>query len=249
MKTLNFKTVLITTLITLSSLGNETSAQDNLKHLEYGAYLNNSKTLWKSVVDKRQNIYDETSSPSDLYELVASQHGLLNNTMSDQDEDLFDEYVDEAKDNIEILIDEDYKQAEAKAILSSIYGFEMAYSSWKGMFLGAKSSNTISSAIKLNDQSPLVWQVYANSKLFTPKAFGGNQQEAVESFKKSVELYEEQGYTKNNWRYLDALAWLGQAYQKIGETDKARQTFEKALKVEPEFSWVKHSLLPAIASK
>ena len=45
--------------------------------------------------------------------------------------------------------------------------------------------------------------------------------------------------------YLDALAFQGQAYVKNGDTGKAIAAYEKALKAEPSFSWVRDNLLPA----
>ena len=136
------------------------------------------------------------------------------------------------------------------ALLSSIYGWEMGYSPWKGMFLGGKSSSNIEKATKVDGSSAIVWQIFGNSKLFTPRAFGGSISEAVEAYEKSVKLYEANpALTKSNWRYLDALAWLGQAYEQNNQLDEARKTYEKALEVEPGFGWVKYKLLPEIASK
>lgn len=224
-------------------------AQDNLTEMEYSAYLRNSKSLWKTAVQKRKEEYESSNSNQDLFRLASAQQGLLNVTMTDQDEELFDDHVDDTKDNMKKLIDNDFKVAESKALLSSVYGYEMAYSSWKGMFLGSKSSSAIARAIELNDQSPLVWQVQGSSKLFTPSMFGGDKTEALNAFKKSVELYEKNGDTDFNWRYLDALAWLGQAYKANGDVKNAQATFEKALTIEPEFGWVKNSLLPQLASK
>lgn len=223
--------------------------QQNLDDLEYGAYLSSSKTLWKKVVSERDKQYQKSESEDDLYDLVAAQHGLLSVTMKDQDEELFDKYIDQTKDNLNALIENNFKVAESKALLSSVYGLEMGYSSWKGIYLGSKSSSLIEDAMSLNKTSSIVWQVRASSKLFTPAMFGGDEQEAVVAFEKAVDLYEKNDQTKNNWRYLDALAWLGQAYAKTDQKEKAKATFEKALEVEPDFNWVKHALLPKIAAK
>ena len=115
------------------------------------------------------------------------------------------------------------------------------------MFLGGKSSSNIEEATKLDPSSPLVWQVYGVSKLFTPEMWGGDAKVALESFEKAVKLYEASDVQKaSNWRYLDALAWLGQAYATNNQKDMAKKVYEKALEVEPNFGWVKYSLLPAI---
>ena len=73
--------------------------------------------------------------------------------------------------------------------------------------------------------------------------FGGDIHEAIKHYEHAIQLYEENDLT-NDWIYLDALAWLGIAYSKTDQLEKAKATFEKALSVEPEFTWVKNNLLP-----
>ena len=91
----------------------------------------------------------------------------------------------------------------------------------------------------------MVWKIYANSKLFTPEMWGGDLKEAIQAFEKSIALYEANpNDLPFNWFYLDTLAFQGQAYLKDGQRAKAISTYEKALKVEPEFAWVKNVLLP-----
>ena len=80
--------------------------------------------------------------------------------------------------------------------------------------------------------------------------WGGDIKEAIESYEKCVQLYEANpAALTSNWMYLDALAFQGQAYLKNGDTGKAIATFEKALQAEPEFGWVKFTLLPKAKTK
>ncbi|MEL7004952.1 MAG: tetratricopeptide repeat protein, partial [Bacteroidota bacterium] len=133
------------------------------------------------------------------------------------------------------------------AVLSSIYGVKMAYSPWKGIFLGGKSSNLMKDAIALSKESALVWKLYANSKLYTPQSFGGDKKEAAKGYEKAIALFEKDPASADkNWIYLDALAHLGITYMQLEKNDKARETFERALEVEPEFNWVKYILLPQL---
>ncbi|MEM9855962.1 MAG: tetratricopeptide repeat protein [Bacteroidota bacterium] len=241
----------IISFLVLFTLGSFYASSQSLhKEMAYRAYLTNNKSLWKDLVAESQKTFDANKTDKNRYNLVLAQHGLLGSTMSEQDEDLFDDYFKKTKDHIEELIDNGYQEGNSRALLSSIYGWEMGYSPWKGMFLGGKSSSNLEKATKADASSPLVWQIYGGSKLFTPKAFGGSVTDAIEAYEKSVSLYESNpALTKSNWRYLDALAWLGQAYEKNNQIDKARKTYEKALQVEPGFGWAKYVLLPNIASK
>ena len=228
-------------LLLILALSSTVLYAQQFEKMAYQAYLTNNKSLWKQLVSERQKAYDSNNSKENLYLLCLDQHGLLNATMVDQDEDTFDNYYEALKDNLEELIESHYQEANARALLSSVYGFEMGYSSWKGMFLGGKSSSQIEKALNMEASSPIVQQLYASSKFFTPEMFGGDKNLAVSHFEKSVALYE-QGETSNNWRYLDALAWLGQAYKKTGQTEKARETFERALATEPSYGYARHLL-------
>ena len=240
------KTILILCFLFLKAI-TTSIAQSDGKAMAYRAYLSTNKSLWKQLVDLRKTGYKKGNTNEELYQLTLAQHGLLNVTMVDQDEELFNKHLKPAKDNLETLITAGYEEGNVRALLSSIYGMEMGYSSWKGLFLGSKSSKNLEKAKKLAPSSPLVWQIYGGSKLFTPAMFGGDKQEAIDAFEKSIELYEaDQGSITSNWRYLDAMAWLGQAYQQVGKTVQAREVYEKALEIEPEFGWVKFVLLPGL---
>src|SRR5688572_20017695 len=111
----------------------------------YKAYLGNQdvkvvKEQWKKVVEDCQAELDKNKQDQRLlYNLALAQFGLLTATMRDQDEDLFDNYADEAENNLETLIDNNKKWGEPRALLSALYGLRMGYSPWKGMYLGSKS--------------------------------------------------------------------------------------------------------------
>ncbi|MFS4417905.1 tetratricopeptide repeat protein [Maribacter sp. 2307ULW6-5] len=240
MKTLKSTIVILFFSVTLFS-------QTEGDKMAYRAYLTNNKALWEQLVAQERQQYKKTKNKENLYRLLLAQHGLLGATMADKDEKLFNDHYKTAKNNSKELIDANHNTANAMAILTAIYGWEMAYSPYKGMFLGGKSSSTIAEALELDASSPLVWQVYGTSKLFTPETWGGDTKIAQESFEKSVSLYESnKDQLRENWRYLDALALLGQAYEVNGNKEMAQKTYEKALKIAPDFGWVKYALLPAL---
>ena len=118
------------------------------------------------------------------------------------------------------------------------------------MFLGPKSSSLMEKAMKMNSLSPLIWKLYGNAKYHTPDAYGGSVDEAVKAYEKAIDLYEADPAKKqNNWLYLDTMAFLGQAYTRKQQSLKAVAIYEKAIEVEPSFSWIKYSLLPAAKKK
>ncbi len=221
-------------------------AQNNeIRNTLYEAYLTKNMDLWQKGLEMSQEVYTKDPKDGMLFDLVLAQYGLLNATIIDKEEDMFDKYEDQTIENIEKLMDKDKKWGEPRAVLSSIYGLKMAYSPWKGIFLGSKSSNLMDQATRQSKESALVWKLYANSKLYTPESFGGDKLEAARAYEKAIELYEAKpSSAESNWIYLDALAHLGITYMKLDKPQKAREILEKALEVEPKFNWVKYILLP-----
>lgn len=218
----------------------------------YKAYLNQKYDagLWKEAVSLRQA--DVTKNPSDVkmrYQLALAQFALISGTMRNQDEDLFDQYYDPLLENLKKISEADKNWAEPYALQSAAYGVKMGYSPMQGMILGSKSDNLIEKAKRLDPNSAMAWKVYANAKFFTPEMWGGDLDEAIAGYEKATQLYESKPETlSNNWMYLDTMAFLGQAHLKKGEPSKAIAIFEKALNVEPEFSWVRYVLLPQARS-
>lgn len=210
------------------------SKAQKVDSLMYNAYLLSSESLWESALDQYQNAWS--------LEKAIAYYGILNNTMVSSNEEKFDEFVDPALEYLESLEAQGIHKSEALALRSSIYGFIMAYSPWKGMYYGAKSSSAIESALALNSESPIVNMISGSSLFYTPETFGGDKEAAIGAFEKAVALYEKTNY--KGWLYINTLASLGKAYHATGQNEKAIEIYEKALIVEPDFKWVSSQLLP-----
>lgn len=211
----------------------------------YDAYLSGLSSLWESSVAQQQAAYDKMKTNEALFTLTVTQYGLLNATMKDSNEELFDKYIDAAEANLDKLVQAGHKSAESKAMLSALTGLSIAYSSWKGMFLGPKSASLIDEALEEAPASALVRKLHGNYLQFTPEMWGGDKAAALTEYRKAVELFEQEN-TKDNWLYFDTLAWLGIALTQQGEKAQAKEVYLKALAAEPDFQWIKHGLLPDV---
>lgn len=247
------KSVWIIALLSGLLTGRLLAQSDELTYRAYlsGKDIRETKLLWEKAVASRQKEFDENPRSKQAgYRLALAEFGLLSSTLRDKDEALFDEHVDKTIALLEELCDADKNWGEPKALLGSVYGLQLSYSPWKGMFLGPKSGNLIEEALKASSDSPLAWKLYGNSKFFTPEMWGGDLAEAIKAYEKAILLYEANPAScQNNWLYLDTFAFLGQAYAKKNDTDKAISIFEKALQLEPSFDWIHYSLLPQVKGK
>lgn len=218
---------------------------NNLKDQSYKAYLTNSLSVWKRVERNAEMQY--RASPNNmqrLLELAEVQYGLLNTCLANEEKKVFKQYLEKAEKNVETLLEANEQWAKVHALRAALYSLEMGFSPSKGMFLGPKSAQHIEKAIKYDETEPAGWVQKGGAKLHTPKAFGGSISESIRCYKKAIELYEKDSVdSKNDWQYINTLAWLGIAYSKNGACDKAKSTYKKALKIEPEYRWVKYNLM------
>lgn len=237
MKT-NSRIFALLVMVTLMAMG----FPQDLKKLSYQAYLTQDKNAWKQNVALATQTYQSQPEEKNLFNLALMEYGLLNATMVDQDERLFDTYVDGLEKRLKTLSQSKTYSAEAKALLSSLYGYKIAYSPMKGMFLGSKSSGLLEEAYAKAPNSPIVLKMMAGNKYFTPETWGGDKDEALALFQKSNLAFEKSG-KEQNWMYLDNMAWMGMIHLEKGNEAKAKEIWTEAVKLEPNFHWVAKGLL------
>ena len=221
---------------------------DSLKKQMYQAYLANSISTWKTIENNVSDRYKKNpDNMQALLELTEVQYGLLYCCLAIQAKAVFKKFIDPAMTNVEKLLDANSKWAKAHALKAAILSVEMGFTPAKGMILGPKSGEHIEKAIKYDETEPTAWIQKASSKLHTPDMFGGNTKEAIQYYKKAINLYERNSVLcNNNWQYINSLAWLGKAYTETDNYDKAMKTYKKVLRIEPDFGWVKYKLLRSL---
>lgn len=197
----------------------------------------------------------QLSNPDDAfatYYLAYAEYELIRYGMVDKESGLFDQYVDAAVTHAKQVLKMRPEWSEGLALLANIYGIQISQSWLKGATLGPEANELTARAIKSDSLNPRAWLVHGIMKYSTPSLFGGSVAVALEDFKKAFELFEHPSQHEPlspGWGQLDTYAWLGRAFDKNDLPNDARATYKKALEVEPEFSWVKRVLLPALEKK
>lgn len=224
--------------------------QVNIEQLEekaIQAYVNSNIFMWKQLAKKADQILINNQSNEELkITAIKLKYGLLYGCLSNQDKTTYEQYIDETLDQLDELLEKYPKSSDLYTISSALMSVQMAFSPMKGMTLGSLSGKHINQSIQLDSLNAIAWRQYASSKYFTPKMWGGDIQEAIRTYQLAIELFEKQNQTKN-WIYIDSIVWLGIAYKKVGEYEKAKTEFVKALQIAPNFNWVKNQLLPSVS--
>lgn len=185
------------------------------------------------------------------YHLAYAEYRLMTYLLN-REKDNFNSIADRAEERLEKTLRKKPDWSEAQALLSGIYGLKIAHTWTRAMILGPRANRLAQQATENDPDNPRAWLMHGSQKLNTPKMFGGSMDEALTAFQKSVALYEQQSGNDPldpTWGYIDALVWLGIAYEQLDRDEEARVVFLKVLEVEPEFRWVKYNLLPALEEK
>lgn len=131
--------------------------------------------------------------------------------------------------------------AESLALLSSVYGMQIALDNSKGATLGMKSAKAIASAEQLEPQNPRVALVKAIAAYNTPAIFGGSMQNAKTLATTAIERFA-QPCDNICWGEAEAYTWRGLAKQELGDSQGAIEDWQQSIKVQADYGWAKFLL-------
>jgi len=214
----------------------------------YDAYISNDMTKWKKTIDE-MNLKSAKTNDF-IMELVNYQYGYIAWCIGNDKDDLAEEYLELADENIEFLDDEVYKLSLVNSYKSALYGFHIGLSFYKAPFLGPKSVECAELSMKIDKNNPYGYIQYGNSQYYMPATFGGSKTVALEYYNKAKTLMElDNEKIKNDWNYLSLLAMIGKANTELEKYETAKKCYEKILEIEPNFLWVKNELYPELLKK
>lgn len=214
----------------------------------YRAYISNDMAGWKRTIDAMQAEKNKTSTF--LLELVNYQYGYIGWCIGADRKDEASRILELAENNLEILQNRSFKISYLNSYKSAFYGFHIGLNILKAPFIGPKSVSAAELAMKLDSTNPFGFIQYANSQYYMPAAFGGSKTLAIKYYQKAEKIMKSNpAYLKEDWNYLSLLSIIGKAFEETGNLRAARQYYERILKQEPNFLWVKNELYPNLLKK
>lgn len=138
---------------------------------------------------------------------------------------------------------------ETYALYSGALGQQIGFSPFiLGIRLGPRSGEAMDRALELGPNNPRVWLLRGIGAMFTPGMFGGGLDKAEQYLEHAIDLFPDDrpAPPAPAWGYADAYAWLGQVHQTNGDLEAARAAYEAALRIEPDYAWVRGFLLPGL---
>ena len=159
------------------------------------------------------------------------------------------EHVDYAIDHLETTTLQDESFAEGWLLLSAAYGQKMEARPLRAVALSRKFNRAMSRARELEPDNPRVVLLRAITDYNLPRIVGGNKDRGLEGLYRAARLFEEEVVEDPvlpSWGRDDTYARIGIVFMDRDNLEEARTAFERALEINPEFGWVKNTLLPTL---
>lgn len=235
-------------LILLLLICSSAKAQTDYKTEIYKSFVNNDMPKWKSTIDQ-MNL--QSSKTNDIVlELVNYQYGYIAWCLGNEKDEEAEKYLKLITTNVESLEKQNFKPSYILSYKSALIGFELGLAWYKAPFIGPKSITYAENAIKTDKTNPFGYIQYANSQFYMPETFGGSKPLAIEYYKIAKMIMEKDNYyLSNNWNYLNLLTTIAQAYTAVENYELAKKYYEKIIKLEPNYNWVKKELYPELLKK
>jgi len=244
-KNISFLRVLVIGVLFTFTAQN-TIAQFTNKRNIYTAFVADDWILWLKEIKLTEQKKPENIEQK--LELINLYYGYIGHLVAKKQHDEATKYIAKGDLLLNQILKLYPENATALAYKGSFTGFKIPMNKLKVFSLGNESEEFVNKAYKLDNNNLQAIIDKGSALFFTPKVFGGNKPEALKLFIKAIKIFETTRKT-DNWMYLNVLTLVARGYDKTGQLKNAKIVYEKILRIEPEFKWVKSELYPALIAK
>lgn len=214
----------------------------------YKAYIGNSMNTWKIVIDSM--IENKNLTKDEVLELINYCYGYIGWLIHNDNKSDAEKYIIISEKYLSLLEKERYKLSWVYAYKSALIGFKIGLNILRAPFIGPKSIQYAKQSLDIDSLNYLAYIQLGNAEYYMPKIFGGSKDKALKYYLKAQEIMESKPENlENDWNYLNLLVYIGKIYLELGNYTKSKFYFDKILKIEPNFHWVKHELYPKLFNK
>jgi hypothetical protein len=226
--------VFVIAIITISL-----NAQNVSKEIIYNAYISGDMDKWKRHIIEVEKVKRPTFSQK--WELIDMYYGYIAWCIGNKHKKEANEYIVKADKLLDVLEKSGNNLSSTKAYKAAIIGYKIGLANYKAPFIGPKGQELAKEAVKQNARNPIALIENGNVLYFAPSIVGGSKTEAIKYYEKALSLMEVDNYYKSkNWRYLNLLTFLYQAYIDEEKTIQAKNIKAKIEMLEPDFQWIKN---------
>lgn len=238
---------IIITLI-LFTLAPEIYSETPYKKALYNAFINREMYKWGAIIQTIETSKPATTVDQKL-ELINYYYGYIGHLIGKKQYEAAGTMINRGEKLIHQVLRASPDNATGYAFKGSFLGFRMAISKFKVLSLSRESLDDINRAYKLDPQNVQALIDKGNVLFYSPALVGGDKEEALTYYLKASKIIENKKETDQNWIYLNLLTTIALAYDKTDRPKDAKFIYEKILRKEPNYRWVKDILYPGILKK
>jgi tetratricopeptide (TPR) repeat protein len=206
-----------------------------------------------NLLQKAKEIFEQNNStPTALYYRTLCEYKLLEMSSRPGNESLFENNYESGVANAEKLSELKEFESEGRTLLAAIYMMKIASNPMSAVTLTSKIHSLLDKAQNINPDNPRTYIIRGIMNFQTPADFGGSFEDAAKNFAKAIQLFEKEveiDSIKPHWGYLESLAWMGITQEKLKNLEAAKFSYQKVLSLQPDYAWIKYSLLPKLLKK
>ena len=197
--------------------------QDGERQLEEGRLLLDIPTLNAARNSFAQCASLEPKNETCAIDLARAEFYLVRAENIAKNSDAARQFLDNAFVDAQKAVALNDRSADAHALLADLYGARIT-GMLSGMRYGPKANSESQRSLQLDPNNALVYAVLGRKYFYSPSAFGGDIDKAIESFKRAAALDPHSD---------EDLVWLAKAYKKKGDTAHAQEAIAQALRLSP----------------
>lgn len=240
------KNLLILLVLLLSAVGMQ--SQSAQKKAFYRTFVNREMYKWGDLIRSCETNTAPKTIDQKL-ELINYYYGYIGHLMNKKKHDAAEEYIDKGQDLIDNVIKLSPHNSTALSYKGAFIGFKMGFNKVKAVYLAPKCMLEINKAYKLDHENAQIIINKANLLFYSPSALGGDKDDALQLYHKAMVIMEKNKDTDHNWNYLNLLTTIAIGLDKTDKSREAKKMYEKILKIEPDYKWVRDDLYPNLLKR
>ncbi len=248
MENQNYLLKILVISILLFSLTIEISAESPYRKSIYTSFISREMYKWGDIINSIE-VNNLPTTIDQKLELIDYYYGYIGYLIGKKQLETAEKYVNKGDKLIAQVLKESSKNATAYSYKGSFIGYRIGINKFKALLLSSQSAAYINKAYQIDPQNIQAIIDKGNILYYAPSLFGGDKTEALKFYLKAAKLIENYKDTNQNWAYLNLLTIIALAYEKTEQPQLAKLIYDKILRHEPNFYWVKVDLYPKFMAK
>lgn len=203
----------------------------------FESYRAGSMASWPGLIAEMEKV--KSTDLAWQTEIVKAMYGLVGYQIGAKKKELAKVYVNKADVYLDKLLDIYPNNAQLHSLAGSFYGYKIGLAFYKAPFLGPKCMYHLDKALELDPGEPMGYIEKGNSLLYRPAAFGGDKNEALQSYRKALQLMEARHTLKCNWQHMLLRAFILKALYETNQIAEANAFMLAMQKDYGSMEWIK----------